>query len=89
MPMTNTPPKLYTIRDIPRPADMADYLSRVRAVRERLVVLPGTPEPPPDMDHLTFQAANNIELSLLGAALAVNAMENSWFYSGEIQSGGF
>ena len=83
------PPPIYTIHDIPRPEDMSDYLSRVRAVRERLAVLPGTPDPPSDMEHLTFQAANDIELALLGVERTINAMEKSWFYSGEIQSGGF
>jgi len=87
--MTTTPPRVYTIRDIPRPADMADYLSRVRAVSERLAKLPGTPEPPQDMEHLDFQAANDIEFALLGAERAINSMENSWFYSGEIEAGGF
>lgn len=89
MPMTTVPPKIYTIRDIPCPSDMEDYLSRVRVVRERLAVFPGTPDLPQDMKKLTFQAANNIELSLLGAERAVNAMEKSWCYSGEIESGGF
>ncbi len=34
MPMTTAPSKIYTIRDIPRPADMADYLAQIRAVRD-------------------------------------------------------
>lgn len=89
MPMTTAPPKIYTIRDIPRPAEMADYLARVRAVRDALASLPGTPEPPPDMQGLTFQEANAVELSLIGAERAINAMEKSWVYSGEIESGGF
>lgn len=41
MPTTTTPPKIYTIHDIPRPEDMADYLSRVRAVRDALTAHPG------------------------------------------------
>lgn len=89
MPMTTVLPHIYTIRDIPRPLDMADYLSRIRSVRDRLAVLPGTPEPPPDMKQLTVHAANSIELALLGAERAINAMENGWVYSGEIESGGF
>lgn len=89
MPITTTPPKIYTIRDIPRPPDMADCLARVQAVRNALAVLPGTPGPPEDMEHLTYQEANAIELSLLGAERAMHAMESSWFYSGEIESGGF
>lgn len=89
MPITTTPPKIYTIHDIPRPADMADYLTRVRAVSERLGKLPGTPSPLEDMEHLTYQGANDIELALLGAERAVHAMEKSWIYSGETTSGGF
>ena len=95
MPMTTTPPKIYQCGgetrqpDIPRPADMSDYLSRVLAVSSRLVKLPGIPDPPPDMDHLDFRGANNIELALLSAERAINAMENSFIQSGEFQSGGF
>ena len=89
MPMTAAPPKIYTIQDIPRPPGMADYLSRVQAVRTALAVLPGTPEPPEDMQHLTYQAANGIELALLGAERALHAMDKSWIYSGETTSGGF
>lgn len=89
MPMTTTPPKIYTIRDIPSPENMADYFSRVRAVSERLAKLPGTPSPPEDMQHLTCQEANDIELALLGAERAIHAMEKSWIYSGETTSGGF
>lgn len=89
MPMTTSIPKTYTVRDIPRPQDMEDYLARVRAVRDCLAVLPGTPELPDHMNHLNYQTANAIELALLGAERAVNAIEKGWFYSGEIQSGGF
>lgn len=89
MPTTATTPKIYTIHDIPRHPDMEDYLSRVRAVSERMVKFPDIPDPPPDMEHLTYQAANNIELALLGAEQVINAMEHSFFMSGEIPSGGF
>lgn len=89
MPMTTTPPKIYQLGDIPRPADMSDYLARVRAVSERLVKWTGTPDPPPDMEHLDFVGANNIELALLGAERAINAMEHSFVMSGEFQAGGY
>ena len=89
MPMTTTPPRIYTIRDKPLPSDMADYLARVRAVRDALSPLPSAPDPPPDMEHLTYQAANDIELALLGAERAIHAMEKSWIYSGETTAGGF
>ena len=89
MPMTTAPPKIYRRGEIPRVDDMADYLSRVRAVSGRLFQPPGTPDPPDDMNHLNFQAANNIELALLGAERAVNALEHGFVQSGEFQAGGF
>lgn len=89
MPTTTASPKVYTIRDIPGPYDMADYLSRVRAVSERLAKPPGTPSPPEEMQRLTYQEANDIELALLEADRAIHAIEKSWIYSGEIESGGF
>lgn len=89
MPMTTTPPKIYAVGDIPRPADMADYLARVTAVSSAMVHLPGTPAPPDTMDNLDFRGANAIELALIGAELAINAMEASFIQSGEIESGGF
>ena len=72
--MTTTPPKIYQRGDIPRPADLANSLSRVRAVSGRLFKPPGIPDPPEDMNKLNFQAANNIELALIGAERAVNAL---------------
>lgn len=95
MPITMTPPKIYHGADesgrpeIPRPPDIEDYLSRVRAVSERLVKFPGTPSPPPDMEHLDFVEANNIELSLIGTERAIHAMEDSFISSGEIEAGGY
>lgn len=80
--------KVYAIQDIPRPSDMAGYLGQVRSVREALPVIPGLPELPPDMNHLTYQGANNIELTLLEADRLLNNMENSWIYSGEADTGG-
>ena len=83
------PIKPYTIRDIPRSPDMAAYLGRVRAVRDALPVLPGSPELPEDMDHLTYQGANNIELVLLQADRLLDNARDSWIYSGELDAGGF
>lgn len=88
MPQTTTPPKLYTIRDIPRPADMSSYLARVQEIRNIFPALPGTPQLPEDMNHLTYGAANDVETVLLKAESAVNSMVNSWIYSGELESGG-
>lgn len=89
MPMTTTPPKIYAIHDIPRGEDMADYLSRVEAVRGMLPLPPGTPDIPAGMSCLTFRTANDIELALLGAEQAIEGLDARWFYAGEIQSGGF
>lgn len=88
MPQTTTPPKLYTIQDIPRPPDMLDYLSRIWAIYSIIPRLTGTPQPPENMNHLTYSAANDIERILLQADRAADSIEKSWIYSGEFESGG-
>lgn len=41
------------------------------------------------MSMLTFEAANDIERGLLAVDQAVTRLEDSVFYSGEIDAGGF
>lgn len=88
MPMTDTPPRLYTKEDIPRPQDMEEYLSWVRALRDTLPVLPGTPRVPPDMDRLTYEEANDIERILFQVSRTIGSMTDSWVYAGEFTAGG-
>lgn len=87
--MPISPPRVWVKEDIPTAQEMGEYLSRVRAVRDAFPMLPGTPEVPPDMDGLTYQTANEIEMVLLQVDRAIDNMKHSWIYSGELTAGGF
>lgn len=89
IPITDTPPKTWARSEIPTPEDISAWLGQVQAVRDMFPALPDMPELPPDMNKLTYQAANAIELVLLKARQAVSSMEKSWFDTGEIDAGGF
>lgn len=82
-------PEIWTKNDTPSPEDAAGYLGRVQAVRDVFPDLPWLPELPNTMSHMGHEAANQIELVLLGVGQAIYRMENSWFFSGEIVAGGF
>lgn len=80
--------RVWTKEDIPLPAEMAEHLARVQAVRNVFPSLPGLPEVPPDMDRLNFEEANDIERLLLQVDRAITAIPQSRVYSGEFTSGG-
>lgn len=82
-------PKTWTRNETPRSADAAGYLERVKSARDVFPNLPWLPELPETMDCLTHEGANDIELVLLGVGQAIDRMEDSWFFSGEIDAGGF
>ena len=59
--------------DIPSPAQMAQYLANIAALRDRLpYVAPDTPE---DMEGLTYQEANAIEEILYTLEDVLEAMQ--------------
>ncbi len=88
MPETS-PPRPWTLQDIPTMQNMDRYLSMLRALRQFHPRGTAAPEVPADMNGLTFRTANDIETILMEADQAVTNLENSWFVSGEIDAGGF
>ena len=80
--------RVWTIRDIPTPADAAEYLARIQAVRNAFPGLPSLPDVPPDMDHLTYQEANDIERILSMVDGAISRISVDRIYAGEFTSGG-
>ena len=82
-------PKTWTMWDMPSPAEMEEYLSRIRAAGEAFPGVEGFPALPPDMEGLTFEEANDIEMTLSRVHDTINRLETSRVYSGELQSGGF
>lgn len=71
--------------EIPDSADMAAYLGNVETLKDMLPI--ETPELPPNMVHLDYQGANNIERVLELVDDAITRIINSWWYAGEIMAG--
>lgn len=81
-------PKIdWTESDIPREADMAQYLANVAEIRGVIAVLPTTPPLPDDMAGLNYQEANNIEQILLDVDSLITRMMAAWFYCGDLYCG--
>ena len=66
---------------------MDKYLKNISAIREAISVYETTPEPPSNMDNLTWQQANDIEKILFDIDEIITKMEQAWFYSGDLYSG--
>lgn len=87
MPETS-PPRPWTLQDIPTTQTMSGYLTMIQAVRNFLPSGTKAPGVPENMNSLTHQKANDIEKILLEANRVVDNLENSWFACGEIDAGG-
>lgn len=80
-------PFLWYEDDIPTPAQMAQYIANVIAIRSVLELLSTTPEAPGDMEGLTVEEANAIEFILIDVQTLINNMVSAWFYSGDLYAG--
>ena len=70
-------PHTWTKEDIPTLEDTKKYLDAVQAIRNVFPSIPGLPEVPPDMEHFTYQEANDIEKILARVGWAVEAIPQS------------
>ena len=73
--------------DIPTQSDMTRYISNIAAIRAALATLPATPEPPPDMDGLTYTEANDMEQILLDVEWLLDRMPFAYRYAGTFHAG--
>lgn len=83
-----TTPRIWTREDIPTVPNTVEFLDRVQAVRNVFPGIPDLPEVPPDMEHFTYQEANDIERILARIGWAADSIKTSRVYSGEFQAGG-
>lgn len=83
-----TAPRVWTRQDVPTQSEVAEFLSRIQAVRNVFPGLPDLPEVPPDMEHFTYQEANDIERILARVGWAADAIPQSRIYCGEFTAGG-
>lgn len=67
-------PYLWYEDDIPTPAQMAQYIANVIAIRSVLELLSTTPEAPEDMEELTVEEANAIEKIMADVDTVIRSM---------------
>ena len=74
----------WTLEDIPRASDMAQYLADLNALKDKFY---GTTPLPASMDDLTHTDANNIEKLLLEIETYINRMVAGFRKCGTFKSG--
>lgn len=75
---------VWQAEDNPKPAQTAQYLANVAAIRAALAVLPTTPAVPDDMNDLTVSEANAIEKILANVETVIKSMEQIFLHSGQV-----
>ena len=81
---TISPKTDWAISDIPRAADVTQYIADLNTLKNAFY---GTTELPDSMNNLTVTAANNIEKLLLEIEDYITNMAAAFVYSGEVYSG--
>ena len=72
----------------PDPDDISRYLADIQIIHDSVPVLPSyTPSAPESLECLTPETANDIEKILIDVNKYLNAIDVSWIYSGEVNSG--
>ena len=70
----------------PNQSDLKRYIDNVALLRNAVTVFESTPEVPLSMTGLTTSAANDIEQILLDIERVLDAIVESWFFSGDLYS---
>lgn len=72
---------------IPEQSQMERYINNIAILRNAVPTYRDTPNPPPDMDMLTYREANNIEHIIADVNRAIDTIEAAWMFAGEIYAG--
>lgn len=74
--------RVWQTNDIPSPAQMAQYLANVAAIRQTLAVRPNTPAMPGDIEDLSAEEANAIEMILVDVETLLTNMPHAFPHAG-------
>ena len=77
----------WTVKDLPTKADMDRYLGNIALLRSMLPVYPTTPKAPTTKKKLDYLAANDIEKILADLDRQISAINQSWYYAGDVFTG--
>ena len=77
----------WSVRDHPTKADMDRYFGNIALLRTILPLYPTTPKAPTTGKKMDYLAANDIEKILSDIDRQISAINQSWFYAGDIFTG--
>ena len=77
----------WLVADEATQSDMTRYISNIATIRAALAALSTTPEPPPDMDRLTYTEANDMEQILLDVEWLLDRMPFAYRDAGTFHAG--
>lgn len=69
------------------PSVAEKLLKELRELRSKFAQMPGTPQVPADMENMTVQDANNMEIILADVDRLLGNIIAAWYSSGELYSG--
>ncbi len=77
----------WTVSDYPTKADMDRYLGNIALLRSMLPLYPTTPKAPTTSKKMDYLVANDIEKILADLDRQIAAINQSWYYAGDVFTG--
>lgn len=77
----------WTVSDYPTKAEMDRYLGNIALLRSMLPLYPTTPKAPSTSKKMDYLVANDIEKILADLDRQIAAINQSWYYAGDVLSG--
>ena len=77
----------WSVKDHPTKADMNRYFGNIALLRSKLPLYSTTPKTPTTSKKLDYLVANDIEKILSDLDRQIAAINQSWYYAGDVFSG--
>lgn len=77
----------WGVKDHPTKADMDRYMGNIALLRSILPLYPTTPKAPTTNKKLDYLVANDIEKILSDVDRQISAINQSWYYAGDVFTG--
>ena len=77
----------WSITDYPTKAEMDRYFSNIALLRAQLPLYPTTPVAPTTNKRMDYMVANDIEQILSDIDRQISAINQSWYYTGDVFTG--
>jgi hypothetical protein len=77
----------WSVTDHPTKAEMERYFSNIALLRSLLPLYPTTPAAPTTNKRMDYMVANDIEQILSDIDRQISAINQSWYYTGDVFTG--